>query len=223
MDVNNLPLEMQSMRVDILSCQGCGIRKECNSPVPFYGDHTSPIMFIARNPGKQEDLHGLPLYPKSEGLNAGRIFNRILEHLKLDREQVYVTNTVKCFTTQPKENRPPTGIECRLCAGLYLIREIDIVKPELIVTMGKEAFGTVARGDYNFGPIKITKLAGQLTMGLWGIPVFPLMHPASMLHNQGYKIKYRQHVFALKDLWFKYRDAIYRREFKAAAPNIING
>jgi DNA polymerase len=221
MNVGLLSPELQAMRVDIISCRGCGAFRECTKPVPFYGTHLSPIMFVARNPGEQEDMHNLPLYPHKDGLNAGKIFDRILYHLQLNREEIYVTNVMKCFTTIPKKNRPPTNIECKICCGLYLFKEIEMVNPELIITMGTEAFGCVATEGFNFSNIKITKIAGKLVVGLRNIPVFPLLHPAAMLHNDGYKIQYKKHIFTLKSLWQKYRDSIYRREFKANISSIL--
>jgi len=215
MNVSNLPDSLQSIRIDILTCQCCGAFREATKPVPFYGNCKSPIMFIARNPGEHEDRSGQPLFPKDrklgEQINAGIVFRKILWHLHLTREDVYITNTMKCWTTVPKTNRAPTEQECKICSNNYLFKEIDIVDPQLIVTMGKEAFAIVY--GTSFLGCHITQWAGRLITD-HKYPIFPLLHPASIIHDPKYGIEYKKHVEELKNIWFNNIEFIRNRSWR---------
>lgn len=219
MNVGKLPDELQSMRVDILTCRKCGGFKECTKPVPFYGNSYSPIVFVARNPGEQEDQHGQPLYPKDRSQNknlkpnAGNVFRQILWHLGLSREEVYITNTMKCYTTVPAKNRAPTEAECRICSNLYLCRELEIVNPQLVVTLGKEALATLL--NVSFAGCHISQWAKECkVITASGVPIYPMFHPASVLYPDSDKEAFVKNVMGLKQVWHENKKEIYERTWR---------
>ena len=135
------------------------------------GSHASGLMFIGEGPGRDEDLKGRPFVGK-----AGELLDKMLAAIGLDRGQVYIANIVKC---RPPDNRTPTGPEAQSCLP-YLRRQIELLKPRVIVTLGatplRELLG-VQTG--------ITRIRGQwqrLDM-LGGIPVMPTFHPAYVLRQ----------------------------------------
>jgi DNA polymerase len=135
------------------------------------GGGESGLMFIGEGPGRDEDLKGRPFVGK-----AGELLEKMLAAIGLRRDQVYIANIVKC---RPPDNRTPTGPEAQQCLP-YLRRQIELLKPRVIVTLGatplRELLG-VQTG--------ITRIRGQwqrLEM-LGGIPVMPTFHPAYVLRQ----------------------------------------
>jgi DNA polymerase len=134
-------------------------------------------MFIGEGPGKDEDASGRPFVGR-----AGQLLTRIIENgLKLKREDVYIANVVKCRPTVDglgQRDRPPSPDEIAACAP-YLRQQIELVSPEVIVTLGNPAtrflLGT-AEG--------ITRLRGKW-QSYNGIPVMPTYHPSFLLRNGG--------------------------------------
>lgn len=214
MNINEHTPTMQGLRVDILSCKSCGIFRECKAPVPFYGSPKAPILFIGRNPTTEEDMRGLPFFPSKDGISSGKVFERILFHLELTREDVFATNIVKCHTSVPERNRVPSEAELKICSNRFLFKEIEQIKPEIIVTFGKEAYNAVVNRNFKSSQVKITEHAGKISISQDFYPVFALLNPSVMLHNKKYEFAYKSHVFKLKNLWKKYKDTIYRREFR---------
>lgn len=195
--------EFEIHRQSIKACKKCKARKECRSPVPSVGDIHSKIMFVARNPGEQEDIHGEPLFPIDKSMigtkkkNAGSIFNKILIFLGLTRDQVFITNAMKCFTTIPKNNRAPTEEELGICKS-FLLEEILSVNPKLIVTLGREALASVTNQKLN--SVFIKEVSGKQIVHEDRI-IFPLMHPASILYNPLDEEKYKDDVRELRKCW----------------------
>jgi len=135
------------------------------------GSPTARLMFIGEGPGRDEDLQGRPFVGK-----AGELLDKMIGALGLARSDVYIANVVKC---RPPDNRTPTPEESQRCLG-YLRRQIELIRPGAIVTLGatplRELLG-VQTG--------ITRIRGQwqrLEM-LEGIPVMPTFHPAYVLRQ----------------------------------------
>jgi DNA polymerase len=116
-------------------CHLCTARKDAYQPVSWLMP-TKPskisIMVIGRNPGKEEDEQGLPFVGKS-----GKFLNEYLKECGIEREQCWITNTIKCHTSK---NRAPDIIEIRTCADKYLAKEIAIFEPKLIFILGSDAY-----------------------------------------------------------------------------------
>jgi len=141
------------------------------------GDPGARMLFIGEGPGRDEDLSGRPFVGK-----AGELLDRMLAAIELDRSRIYITNIVKC---RPPDNRTPTPAEAQRCLP-YLKRQIELVRPRVIVTLGatplRELLG-IQTG--------ITRIRGQwqrLDL-LGGIPVLPTFHPAYVLRQYTQEVR----------------------------------
>ncbi len=133
-----------------------------------HGDPNSKILFIGEAPGRDEDIQGVPFIGRS-----GKLLNRVLESVGLQRESVFITNVVKC---RPPNNRRPLPSEIAINKPI-LLGEIQTIRPKIICTLGSAALeGLLAR------PIKITKERGKCV--LWNeTTLLPTYHPAYILRN----------------------------------------
>jgi DNA polymerase len=145
---------------------GCGLVEGYDPHVTGQGNIDADIMFIAEAPGKQETIHKKPLVPPGA---SGKVYENILEFIGLTRQDVYTTNVVLC---RPPKNRDPELYEVKKCRS-YLERQIELVKPKLIVTFGRFAAQVFVNN------IKITKDHGKIIKSKkFGVDVFPVYHPA---------------------------------------------
>ena len=138
-------------------------------PVPGEGDPDATLMFIGEAPGAKEDELGKPFVGA-----AGRFLDHMLSMIDLSRDQVFVTSVVKF---RPPENRDPTPQEIAESLPL-LVRQIDIIKPQLIILLGRYAMNVFLPG------LKISQVHGEL-VETGGQAYLPLYHPAAALHNGG--------------------------------------
>lgn len=150
----------------------CTLKKTAIQPVFGHGNPNAEIVFIGEAPGKDEDLQGMPFVGR-----AGQFLNQMLESIKLERGDVYITNTVKY---RPPNNRDPKPDEKKDCHE-WLLAELNFIKPKLIVFLGRIAMS-------NFFPeVKISKVHGKLMVK--EITNFPtknflvLYHPAAAMYN----------------------------------------
>ena len=124
--------DYEGMERDFYHCRACPLRREGgHGPVLSTGPCPAPLMLVGEGPGSVEDEHGLPLIGPS-----GQLLDRALLSVGITRDHVYVTNIVKC---RPRGNRTPTQQEGYFCASRWLVREIGLVKPKVIVALGKPA------------------------------------------------------------------------------------
>lgn len=164
----------------IKACKLCPIRSEATYPVPPKGPLKPIAMFIGRNPGKQEDREGQPFYPESPG---GKLFEKYLNVLGLSRGQIYLTNSVMCYT---KNDRSPFISEINTC-NLWKTIEFDIIEiPRYIFTLGNDAMKMFF--GYNhpsilqiYGDIYRTQLRGKETY------IIPVAHPGFLLRNPSWR------------------------------------
>ena len=119
--------ELQNIRTQIEKCTLCQIHSSKNKTVPGEGNSTPEIMLIGEAPGKNEDLQGKPFVGA-----AGKILDQLLSSIKLSRDQVFITNMIKC---RPPNNRDPLDQEIDNCAN-FLNEQIHFFKPKMIVTLG---------------------------------------------------------------------------------------
>lgn len=157
---------MEEVRV----CQKCPLYQHAKNPVAGDGNANAEIMFIGEGPGEKEDNLGLPFVGA-----AGKLLDEMLGQIELKREDIYIANVVK---HRPPGNRDPKPEEIELCWP-YLKRQIEIIKPKLIVCLGRHS---LARFLPNVGAISKTHgraftKDGQAYMALY--------HPAVGLYNGG--------------------------------------
>ncbi len=113
-----------------MNCKKCELYKYRKNPVPGEGRRDAEIMFVGEAPGAREDETGRPFVGA-----AGKLLTELLEKIGLKREDVYITNVVKC---RPPNNRDPTEEEIRACSP-YLMKQIQLIKPKIIVALGRHA------------------------------------------------------------------------------------
>lgn len=155
----------------IAECE-CELKKTATQAVPGYGSASAEIVFIGEAPGKSEDKEGKPFVGA-----AGKFLNEMLGAIELAREDIYITNIVKY---RPPNNRDPLPEEKAVCRE-WLLGELKIISPKLIVFLGRHAMN-------NFFPdLQISDAHGKLLIKEWkGVSTkyfFPLYHPAAALYN----------------------------------------
>lgn len=149
-------------------CQRCSLAKTRTKAVMGNGNLHSPILFIAEGPGRREDQDGIPFTGQS-----GQMFERILSTVGMSRKDIYITNIVKCH---PPGNRNPKPEEQEACIP-YLKYETVLLRPKMIVCLGRVAAQRIIRSDY-----RITKEHGTflLRKGVWMTAVY---HPSALLRD----------------------------------------
>ncbi len=156
------------------SCTHCPLATQGRAQVVFgTGSSNAQLMFVGEAPGKDEDMQGFPFIGR-----AGQLLTKIIEAMGLQREDVYISNIVKC---RPPENRTPLPIERTTCKELLLFKEIEIIKPIIICTLGAPATQGLL-GD----SIKISETRG-IIHHFKNYPVLPTYHPAYLLRNPSEK------------------------------------
>jgi DNA polymerase len=164
--------ELAALAAVVASCRDCKLCTSRHSTVFASGDPRARLMLVGEGPGAEEDKQGLPFVGA-----AGELLNKILEAIGLTRDEVYVANIVKC---RPPGNRDPEPDEVRACLG-YLEKQIDLVRPELLVALGRYAAQTLLGRDDS-----LSRLRGE-----WhevrGVPVRVTYHPAALLRNAAWK------------------------------------
>jgi DNA polymerase len=159
----------------IRACDACGLCKRRKQAVPGVGDRQADWLFVGEGPGAEEDERGEPFVGQ-----AGRLLDNMLGTINLKRgEDVYIANAVKC---RPPNNRTPEAAELAACFP-YLSRQIKLIKPRLIVALGRPAAQALLNQE-----IKIGAVRGKLFSHA-SIPVVVTYHPAYLLRNMADKAK----------------------------------
>jgi len=169
--------EIEILKNEVISCKKCKLWKTRKNAVPGSGNPKSKIMFIGEAPGATEDEEGKPFVG-----SAGKLLTRLIQEvLGMGREEVYITNLVKC---RPPNNRDPEPDEIISCKD-YLEREIMIIKPKIIVTLGNHSTSYIFK-KANLRFTSITRVRGKkYDIEIFGIKIilFPTYHPAAALYN----------------------------------------
>lgn len=160
--------ELQEIARQIHSCSACRLSQGRTLAVPGEGPDHSELMFIGEAPGYNEDQQGRPFVGA-----AGQLLEQLLASIGLTREQVFITNMVKC---RPPENRDPYPGEIAAC-GNYLDRQIQQVHPKVIVTLGRHSLAKFLPGE------TISKVRGKHRR-LDSFILYPTYHPAAVLRKQ---------------------------------------
>lgn len=149
-------------------CGRCPLAQTRNRAVMGRGSLRSPVLFIAEGPGRNEDRDGIPFTGQS-----GQMFDRLLGEIGMTREDVYITNIVKCH---PPGNRDPKPEEQEACIP-YLKYETLLLRPKMIVCLGRVAAQRIIRPDF-----RITREHGSflLRKGVWLTAVY---HPSAILRD----------------------------------------
>ena len=160
--------QLAEVEGEVRECVQCGLHKGRTNTVFGVGDAAAKLMFVGEGPGRDEDLQGKPFVGRS-----GQLLTKMIEAIDLRRDDVYITNIVKC---RPPENRDPQEDEVRCCEQ-YLVRQIDLIEPKVICALGriaahwlldtKASLASLRRGDNEYR----------------GTPVLVTYHPSALLRN----------------------------------------
>lgn len=152
----------------VRGCELCRLHQSRTNAVPGEGRFNADIMFIGEGPGFHEDQQGRPFVGA-----AGKFLEELLGNLGLGREDVYITNLVKC---RPPGNRDPQEDELSTCTSTYLEKQIELIDPKLIVTLGRFSMARY------FPNAKISQIHGSPRQ-VGGRLIVPMYHPAAALHQ----------------------------------------
>jgi uracil-DNA glycosylase len=163
--------ELEELHEQIRQCQQCALYRGTAHAVPGEGPHDADIMFIGEAPGFHEDQQGRPFVGA-----AGQFLESLLASINLTRNDVFITNVVK---HRPPNNRDPEPDELRACRP-YLDQQIELIKPKLIVTLGRHSM------DLAWSGARISHIHG-VPKKVGDIIYFPMFHPAAALHQPRYR------------------------------------
>jgi uracil-DNA glycosylase len=164
--------DFEKLKEETLKCRRCQLMSECTQVVMGYGDIHNNIMLIGEGPGADEDRVGIPFVGR-----AGKLLDDIFNAIGIKKEEVYISNIVKC---RPPNNRQPSFAEAEACSPI-LVAEIKLINPKVIVALGSVALKNLI--DKN---ASITKLRGEwIKRGKYFI--LPTYHPAFLLRNPNMK------------------------------------
>ncbi|MBE6754136.1 MAG: uracil-DNA glycosylase [Ruminococcaceae bacterium] len=178
--------QLDTLRQECLSCTRCGLCSGRTNVVFGVGNPQSDVLFIGEGPGQQEDLSGEPFVGR-----AGKLLDLMLDAVGLSRHSnIYIANIVKC---RPPQNRDPLPEEQEECIK-WLEEQIRIIKPRVIVCLGRIAAARIIHSDF-----KITKEHGQI-FEKDGIKMMATLHPAALLRNPAQKPAAFEDFLKLRDL-----------------------
>jgi len=162
-----------AVRTEIGDCTRCKLHTQGRTQIVFgVGNPNADLMFVGEAPGADEDIQGIPFVGR-----AGQLLTKIIEAIDLKREDVYIANVIKC---RPPGNRNPEQDEVETCEP-FLFRQIDVIKPKVIVALGTFAARALLR---TLDPI--SRLRGRV-YDYRGAKLVPTFHPAYLLRNPASK------------------------------------
>ncbi len=165
----------EELEQSINNCKKCKLCSARKNIVFGAGNKNAELMFIGEGPGADEDTQGIPFVGK-----AGKLMNTAFQALEINREEVYITNIVKC---RPPSNRVPETEEALACLD-YLRNQVILIKPKVIVLLGSTALKNILGKE-----LSITACRGK-----WierkGIYYMPTWHPAALLRDENKKIEF---------------------------------
>ncbi len=161
-------MTLEEVRKELGDCKRCKLHRGRRTIVFGEDNPKATLMFIGEGPGYDEDVQGRPFVGK-----AGQLLTKIIESIKLTREEVYIANIVKC---RPPQNRNPEPDEIESC-NPFLMKQIRVIQPKIICALGTFAAQTLLKTN-----AKISDLRGKI-FDLEGIKVIPTYHPAFLLRN----------------------------------------
>ncbi|MDK2795337.1 MAG: uracil-DNA glycosylase [Archaeoglobaceae archaeon] len=189
---------LEEIKRDILNCKKCPLHLTKKNYVPGSGSGSAGVVFIGEAPGREEDLKGEPFVG-----SAGKLLTEMLSSIGLTRDEVFICNVLKC---RPPNNRDPLPEEVEAC-GKFLIRQLNTIKPELIVCLGRHSASFIF-DLFGLQFSSITKLCGKVfEVEEWGkkVKILPLYHPAAVLYRPQLREEYERHFRLIGELCGKGR------------------
>jgi len=165
---------LAELRAFIGDCRRCGLAERRNRIVFGEGDPNAALMFVGEGPGAEEDRTGRPFVGQ-----AGKLLDAMIRAMGLAREEVFIANVVKC---RPPGNRDPRAEEAAACAP-FLDRQIDLIRPRVLVALGKPAANRLTGTAKAIGALRGRWLSYR------GVPLLATYHPAYLLRSPAMKSK----------------------------------
>ena len=164
---------LEAIAAEVRDCTRCRLHATRTNAVPGEGDPSTEVVFIGEGPGQNEDLEGRPFVGR-----AGGLLVNLLAHIGWTREDVFITNIVKC---RPPGNRDPEPDEVAACAP-YMHRQLEVLDPAVIVTLGRHSMGRFMPGA-RISQAHGTTAPVDPTSGAHDATVFAMYHPAAALRT----------------------------------------
>ncbi len=165
----DIPATLDAIRADIGDCTRCKLCSLGRQQIVFgVGNPSADLMFVGEAPGADEDEQGIPFVGR-----AGQLLTKIIEAIDLRRDDVYIANVIKC---RPPSNRNPEPDEVAQCVP-FLFRQIDFIKPKVIVALGTFAAHALLQTD-----VPISRIRGKVHE-YRGAKLIPTFHPAYLLRS----------------------------------------
>ncbi len=161
-------ITLHQIRMELGDCRRCKLHRTRRTIVFGEGNEKATLMFIGEGPGYDEDVQGRPFVGR-----AGQLLTKIIQSIRIQREDVYITNIIKC---RPPQNRNPEPDEIETCTP-FLMKQIQAIQPKIICALGTFSAQTLLKTN-----AKITALRGKV-YDFDGIKVIPTYHPAFLLRN----------------------------------------
>ncbi len=170
---------LEAIAADVRVCTRCRLNETRTNAVPGEGDPDTEVMFVGEGPGFNEDREGRPFVGR-----AGGLLERLLGHIGWTRDDVFITNVVKC---RPPDNRDPMPDEIAACAP-FLQRQLEVLDPALVVTLGRFSMGTFMPGARITSAHGTTRPVDPAT-GARDATVLAMYHPAYALRNPAVEVE----------------------------------
>ncbi len=164
---------LEAIAAEVRTCTRCRLHEGRTTAVPGEGHPDTEVVFVGEGPGMNEDRQGRPFVGR-----AGELLNRMLGEIGWRRDEVYITNVVKC---RPPGNRDPEPDEMAACAP-FLHRQLEVLDPALVVTLGRHSLGRFMPGERISQAHGTTRPADPAT-GARAATVFAMYHPAAALRS----------------------------------------
>jgi len=166
--------KLDALKKKYSTCAACPLASQGRTNIVFgQGNPEAILMFVGEGPGRDEDLQARPFVGRS-----GQLLTKIIEAMGLTREEVYISNIVKC---RPPNNRAPMPNESGTCKNNILFQEIEIIRPKIICTLGATATQELLEKPMSISRVRGTFIPFKNTL------VLPTFHPAYLLRNQSKK------------------------------------
>jgi len=172
LEVSSEIITLGDFNAEIKDCQNCALGSSRTNFVFGVGNPDADLMFVGEAPGEHEDMEGVPFVGR-----AGKLLTDILKAIDLNREDVYIANVLKC---RPPNNRDPKQEEIEQCEP-YLLKQIELIKPKLLVALGRISAMTLLRKKDS-----LTAMRGQV-FDYHGTDMVVTYHPAALLRNPNWK------------------------------------
>lgn len=178
-------MTLNEFEQEVRECSKCGLCQGRTNLVFGDGIETADLVFIGEAPGFHEDQQGKPFVGA-----AGKLLTQLLNSIGLERNQVYITNVLKC---RPPNNRDPQPEEIEVCKPV-LKKQLEIIQPKVVATLGAHATRLILNKNVAISAVRGKKYEVD---GFW---VFPIFHPAAALYNRTNLVELEEDFKKLKEI-----------------------